>query len=616
MTGASGKRNRMFAVKYIFLNKRWLILFSIVLWVPYSAAQQSQSNDVTADSDENHRVEPLAEVEVEEWEMDLALPAPAPGNSSKTQSLALPDKAQNQQMQRLLSSLAKNPDSQQTLSQLNMLLSDVLDQANQFIDAGSINQAEQLLGIIQSVEPGFNGLSAARKRIQASGEITNLLIAGNAALESGRVLEPQDSSALYYFNQALKKAPQDPAAIQGLTRVQRKLLDLALESAGELDFETADLWLSDAAMVKPDQKAVEDVRTEVTVFRQERATELEEKALGAMASGNFNMAGISIIDLIALGGNESIVTSLRAKLKKARFYGGFVPGQIIRDQLKTSGGTAPGVVVIAQGSYLMGSRDQDHDHEQPLHRVTLAEGFGIGLREVSVEQFQQFVTQSGYLTTAEQGGSSFVYDEAAGRLSRRNGINWRHGYNGKRAKPEFPVLHVSFQDVHAYLQWLSKESGFTYRLPSEAEYEYVARGGSKSTYWWGEGSPPELVENLTGEKDSSPSKRQWSTSFKNYGDGYWGPGPAGSVSNGKLVHPMGVHDIAGNVCEWTEDCWHQNYVKAPADGSAWVNRGCKQRVVRGGYWASAPEKSRAAFRFPVTAESFGPVIGFRVVRDL
>jgi formylglycine-generating enzyme required for sulfatase activity len=606
----------MFTAKNIFMSKHWLILFSVVLWVPYSAAQQSQSSDVAADSDETGRVEQLGEVEVEEWEMDLALPVPAPENSSKTQSQALPDKAQNQQMQRLLSSLANNPNSQQTLSQLNTLLSDVLDQANQFIDAGSINQASQLLDIIQSVEPGLKGLSAARKRIKASGEITNLLIAGNAALESGRILEPQNSSALYYFKQALKKDPQDPAAKQGLTRVQRKLLDLALESAGELDFETAELWLSDAAMVKPDPKTVEGVRTEVKVFKQERATELEEKALEAMGSGNFNMADFSIIDLIALGGNESIVTALRAKLKEARFYGGFVPGQIIRDQLKTSGGIAPGVVVIAEGSFLMGSRDQDHDHEQPLHRVTLSEGFGMGIREVSVEQFKQFVTQSGYLTTAEQGGSSFVYDEAAGRLSRRSGVNWRHGYNGKQAKPELPVLHVSFQDVHAYLRWLSKETGFTYRLPSEAEYEYVARGGSKSTYWWGEGSPPELVENLTGEKDSSPSKRQWSTSFKNYGDGHWGPGPTGSISEGKLVHPMGVHDIAGNVCEWTEDCWHPNYVKAPADGSAWVNRGCKQRVVRGGYWASAPEKSRAAFRFPVTAESFGPVIGFRVVRDL
>jgi formylglycine-generating enzyme required for sulfatase activity len=79
---------------------------------------------------------------------------------------------------------------------------------------------------------------------------------------------------------------------------------------------------------------------------------------------------------------------------------------------------------------------------------------------------------------------------------------------------------------------------------------------------------------------------------------------------------MGVYDIAGNVSEWTEDCWHQNYIKAPVDGSAWVNPGCNRRVVRGGYWAGSPQRSRAAFRIPAKADAFGPVVGFRIARDL
>jgi formylglycine-generating enzyme required for sulfatase activity len=83
-----------------------------------------------------------------------------------------------------------------------------------------------------------------------------------------------------------------------------------------------------------------------------------------------------------------------------------------------------------------------------------------------------------------------------------------------------------------------------------------------------------------------------------------------------MAHPMGVQDIAGNVSEWTEDCWHQNYMKAPSDGSAWVNPGCSRRVVRGGYWASAPKQSRAAFRISAKPDTYGPVVGFRVARDL
>ena len=172
--------------------------------------------------------------------------------------------------------------------------------------------------------------------------------------------------------------------------------------------------------------------------------------------------------------------------------------------------------------------------------------------------FNPLTRGSGYQTAADRRGSSRVYDEKAGRLSQRDGVDWEYDYRGEKADPDLPVLHVSAYDAEAYAKWLSDETGQVYRLPSEAEYEYVARAGGKGTYWWGEDSPGEPVENLTGERDSSPSRRQWSTFFNKYGDGHWGPGPTGSIGGGEWVHPMGVYDIAGNVCEWTQDCWHQN----------------------------------------------------------
>lgn len=605
----------MFATKNTPRICCWLITISLLLCLSSLQAQQPQSDD----SGEDRRVERLGDVQTQEWQMDLSLPASQSQYAAKSKSLDLPDEAQNRQLKELISRMASNPGNKKTLSQLNELLGDVLRQANDLIANGLMNQSEQLLNVIQSVNPGFNGLAEARKQLSIADEITNLLIAGNAALESGRLLEPENGSARYFFNRVLEKSPGNEVAQQGIIRVQRKLLDLALESARELDFETAEIWLSDASTVLEDQAAVEKVHDEVFLFKRERAAELEEDALKAMNSGNFNMAEFNIIDLIALGGNEELVLVLREKLKEARYYGGFVPGQIIEDPLQNSTKTAPKVVIISEGSFLMGSRSRsgiENDHELPRHRVTLAQGFGLGVKEVTVAEFQLFVQQSQYQTTAEQKNTSYVYDESAGRLARRSGVHWRHDYNGKPADPDLPVLHVSFYDVQAYLKWLSTQTGKSYRLPSEAEYEYVARGGSKSAYWWGDGSPPEVVENLTGERDSSPSQRQWTTFFKRYGDGYWGPGPAGSINNGKLLHPMGVQDIAGNVSEWTEDCWHQNYIKAPVDGSAWVNPGCQQRVVRGGYWSSAPDNTRAAFRFPVKAGNYGPVIGFRVARDL
>jgi formylglycine-generating enzyme required for sulfatase activity len=227
-----------------------------------------------------------------------------------------------------------------------------------------------------------------------------------------------------------------------------------------------------------------------------------------------------------------------------------------------------------------------------------------------------FIMNSGYQTAADRSGSSRIYDETAGRLTSRSGVNWKSDYKGRKAKPDMPVLHVNYQDALAYANWLARETGKGYRLPSEAEYEYVARAGGNGSFWWGEGSPTEVVENLSGDRDTSPRSREWTNAFKKYGDGNWGPGPTGFIGNGENLHPMGVYDIAGNVREWVEDCWHQNYIKAPVDGSAWVNPGCNRWVARGGYWASGPEQSRASFRIPANAKSFGPVIGIRIARDL
>ena len=613
MTEASGKKNRMFAGKNIHRHTTPLILFSVFLCASNSLAQQQP------EAVDDRRIERLGDVSTDEWEMDLSLPDAGTAVSAGNSEFILPDEEQNKELQQLFSSLAAKPGDTVLLKQLDTLLTDVLDQINDMMDAGSLDQAEQLLTLIQSINPGLPGLDAAKNRLQDFKEADELLVAGNTALASNRVLEPGNSSAFYYFSQALEKDPQSQSAQQGLVKVQRTLVERALESARELDFETAEAWLLEASAVREDQKPVEDVRIEVASFKQERAAELEQKVFDAMSSGNFDMADFSLIDLIALGGQEQGVAALRARLKEARLYGGFEPGQVISDELLQTGGKAPEIVVISAGSFLMGSPERSDgvlDNEKPQHRVTIKQGFGLGVREVTVDEFRLFIESTGYRTAAERSGSSSIYNEAAGRLGLRDGVDWRYDYKGKKAKPDMPVLHVNVHDAQAYVQWLASETGKSYRLPSEAEYEYVARAGGRGTYWWGEGSPGEVVENLTGERDRSPSKREWTTSFKKYDDGHWGPAPTGSLGNDKLVHPMGVYDIAGNVSEWTEDCWHQNYVKAPVDGSAWVNPGCSRRVRRGGYWASAPEQSRAAFRTSANAESYGPIVGIRIARDL
>ena len=142
-----------------------------------------------------------------------------------------------------------------------------------------------------------------------------------------------------------------------------------------------------------------------------------------------------------------------------------------------------------------------------------------------------------------------------------------------------------------------------------AEFEFALRAGTTTAYWWGDGHPTRVVGNLTGEGDRSRSKRTWAKAFANYRDGYWGPAPVARFE----ANGFGLYDLGSNVSEWTEDCWHQNFLRAPEDGSAWVNRGCVKRVVRGGSWGrrslgcrGGGAKRLLLGRFGAAARGWGP----------
>ena len=189
---------------------------------------------------------------------------------------------------------------------------------------------------------------------------------------------------------------------------------------------------------------------------------------------------------------------------------------------------------------------------------------------------------------------------------------WEDDFEGRPAADNMPVVNVSWEDASAYAAWLSQRTGKPYRLPSEAEFEYAMRAGTTTRYWWGDGRPQTVVENLTGSRDRSTRGRRWSNSFSGYRDGFWGPAPVMHFKpNG-----FGLYDMDGNVSEWVEDCWHDNYTRAPHDGSAWVNPGCQERVVRGGSWGSAPNQVRSGYRLGVVADTRSGRVGFRVVRVL
>jgi len=150
--------------------------------------------------------------------------------------------------------------------------------------------------------------------------------------------------------------------------------------------------------------------------------------------------------------------------------------------------------------------------------------------------------------------------------------------------------------VHNFTTWLIGRTGKNYRLPSEAEWEYAARAGSKSNYWFGD-----------DVGDNQVNCRECGAPWSGIGNA-----PVGSFP----PNPWGLYDMHGNAFEWVEDCWHPNYEGAPKDASPWVEDGCKYRVIRGGSWYYYSRMSRSANRQKNPGQVKSYWLSFRVVREL
>jgi len=248
-------------------------------------------------------------------------------------------------------------------------------------------------------------------------------------------------------------------------------------------------------------------------------------------------------------------------------------------------------VRVAGGSYKMGS--DDYDDEKPVHSVTVPT-FEIGKYEVTVAQFRAFIEDSKHQTDADKEGWSYVWTGST--YEKKNGVNWRCDVSGK-IRPEseynYPVIHINWNDATAYCKWLSQKTGQTYRLPTEAEWEYAAKGGNATKGFKFAGS--NTIEDVAWYGSNSGSKSH----------------PIGQ----KSANELGIHDMSGNVWEWCADTWHESYAGAPTDGSAWLAGGDQDRaVLRGGSWYNNASNCRSAYRNRSIRDIRNVDVGFRVAR--
>ncbi len=246
----------------------------------------------------------------------------------------------------------------------------------------------------------------------------------------------------------------------------------------------------------------------------------------------------------------------------------FSIGEKFNDRL-ANGSKGPEMVVIPAGSFHMGDiTGKGLKNEQPVHKVTIAKNFAIGTKEVTFEEYDRF---------AKAMGAPLPNDSGWGRGTR-------------------PVIYVDWNYAKAYTIWLSKQTGYKYRLPSEAEWEYAARAKTETAYTWGD----ELVMDMANCKSCKSDRSHNKTT------------PTGTYKSNNF----GVHDMLGNVWEWVEDCWNDTYEYAPTDGSPRLNGKCSQRVLRGGSWLNQAKSIRSASRSRDKKVSHFYFFGFRVVREL
>lgn len=452
-------------------------------------------------------------------------------------------------------------------------------------------------------------------KVDLADQLWRLNAAGERALRSG-ALGQRGELAMVNFLEALQLVPGQARAAQGMAATESALLRRAEQAAATGDFDAAERWLGYAAQVREDVGTLADARDRVQAARVARIAALRDAGIADLTSmTGMRTAREMLAEVLRIAPpGDPVAADFRARIEQATYYGVFRAGQVFTDAL-ADGSRGPAMIVVPHGGFRMGAGDNElgaSDAEKPAHYVRFSRGFAMSRQPVTVGEFRRFIQATDAVPRATRRGHSTVYDERSGNFVRRSGVDWQSDYAGARAADSLPVLHVSVRDAEAYAAWLAGQTGQTYRLPSEAEFEYALRAGSQGRFAWGNGTPPPRVGNLTGGNDESPSGRRWNNAFVGYGDGYWGPAPAGSYS----ANAFGLFDMGSNVSEWVSDCWHASYRRAPADGASWFNPGCRSRVIRGGSWASSPVQARAAWRASSDSDMTNARVGFRVVRGI
>ena len=270
-----------------------------------------------------------------------------------------------------------------------------------------------------------------------------------------------------------------------------------------------------------------------------------------------------------LKGIHTFALSLVALILSSHVYAkNYKPGKIFKDC-----SNCPELVIIPQGSFIMGLNSISK-RSKPEHKVQITKPFALGRFEVKFIEWQACI---------DGGGCPKSPDDH----------HW--------GKKDRPVINITYFEAKQYLSWISKKTGFRYRLPSESEWAYANRAGTTTIWWWGNN----VGENHANCKDC---KSPWSDG----GNKVHGTAPVGMFP----PNPFGLHDTTANVFEWVEDCWNDSFNDKLKNSINWIQENCHYRVIRGGAFYYYSKVGRSDYRSKNSPSVKSYLLGFRVLREL
>lgn len=407
------------------------------------------------------------------------------------------------------------------------------------------------------------------RQLDQEAQISALLSGAKADLSANRLMSPAGNNAWEKYQAVLKLAPGHIDAQKGMDNVIARYKSMFDSALRRKKFAEAERYVSQIRSVHANASVLSEMENRLSASRaaEKRRQEAQKEKLERIRQEAAEA--------------ERRRQEQEAAARKAESNREKRAGRKFRDCE-----ACPEMVVVPAGAFTMGSPSGEsgrYADEGPRHQVKMWYPFAVGVYEVTFEEWDACVDAGGC-------GGYVPDDKGWGR--------------GKR-----PVINVNWNDAQAYVQWLSNKTGAEYHLLSESEWEYVARAGTNTARYWGESSRAQCRYANGADETARRYHSNWPVEACD--DGHYHTAPVGTYT----ANTFDLYDVLGNVWEWTQDCWNDNYSNVSGDGSARESGDCSMRVLRGGSYVSGPKFLRSAYRIGETSELRDGGLGFRVARS-